>query len=62
MSFHFFSVSHLVSVSTSHPRGDMVDGLPRAASFEKVEDFEENTWNSYSNQCFRGLGVLGRVV
>ena len=29
---------------------------------KKVQDFEENTWISYSKQCFRGLGVLYEYI
>ena len=36
--------------------------LEKVQNFEKVEDFEENTRNSYSNQCFRGLGVLYEYI
>ena len=31
--------------------------MEKIENFGKVEDFEENTRNSYSKRCFRGLGV-----
>ena len=31
--------------------------LEKIKKFEKIEKIEENTRNSYSKDCFRGLGV-----
>ena len=36
--------------------------LEKVQNFEKLEDFAEHARNSYSNQCFRGLGVLYEYI
>ena len=36
--------------------------LTEAQIKKQVEYFKENTWISYSNQCFRGFGVLYEYI
>ena len=40
------------------PENEVDQGFRKINNFEKVENFEEHMRNSYSNQCFRGLGVV----